>query len=142
MTTNPHNLPAPLTKDLLAVAPALARYTDERLLGGVWTRPGLQPRDRSIVTFAALIAQPNLSVVCFRVVDRSLPGEGALAALNRAILERLQLGGEAFLTNTELGGWFVLRACFVNYRSTREDVDRMPEVVDAIGREIVRGVRL
>jgi 4-carboxymuconolactone decarboxylase len=52
-----HHLPAPLTKDLLAVAPALARYSEERLLSGVWTRPGLKPRDRSIVTLAALIAR-------------------------------------------------------------------------------------
>ena len=35
MTTNTHNLPGTLTTDLLAVAPALARYTEERLLGGV-----------------------------------------------------------------------------------------------------------
>src|SRR5438132_172676 len=40
-----------------AVAPALEKYTQERLLGEVWKRPGLSPRDRSIVTLAALIAR-------------------------------------------------------------------------------------
>jgi len=39
------------------VAPALEKYTQSRLLGEVWKRPGLVPRDRSIVTFAALIAR-------------------------------------------------------------------------------------
>ena len=39
------------------VAPALETYTQERLLGEVWKRPGLAPRDRSIVTLAALIAR-------------------------------------------------------------------------------------
>src|SRR2546423_7378336 len=39
------------------VAPALDRYTQERLLGDVWKRPGLNARDRSIVTLAALIAR-------------------------------------------------------------------------------------
>lgn len=39
------------------VAPALDKYTQERLLGEVWKRPGLSPRDRSIVTLAALIAR-------------------------------------------------------------------------------------
>ncbi|WP_343715487.1 carboxymuconolactone decarboxylase family protein [Inquilinus sp.] len=39
------------------VAPALERYTEETLLGGVWKRPGLSARDRSIVTLAALIAR-------------------------------------------------------------------------------------
>ena len=58
------------------------------------------------------------------------------SALNRALLERLQLGGEAFLTSTELRGRFVLRACFVNYRSRREDVDRMLDAVRAIGRAV------
>ncbi len=39
------------------VAPALARYTKERLLGEVWKRPALDARDRSIITVAALIAR-------------------------------------------------------------------------------------
>jgi 4-carboxymuconolactone decarboxylase len=38
-------------------APALGKYTDESLLGDVWKRPGLSPRDRSIVTLAALVAR-------------------------------------------------------------------------------------
>ncbi len=39
------------------VAPALEQYTQERLLGEVWKRPGLAPRDRAVVTLAALIAR-------------------------------------------------------------------------------------
>jgi 4-carboxymuconolactone decarboxylase len=39
------------------VAPQLAAYTQELLLGDVWKRPSLAPRDRSIVTLAALIAR-------------------------------------------------------------------------------------
>lgn len=44
-------------EDVSQVAPALAAYSDDRLLGDVWKRPGLAPRDRSIVTVAALIAR-------------------------------------------------------------------------------------
>jgi 4-carboxymuconolactone decarboxylase len=44
-------------EDVRKVAPALAAYTQNRLLGDVWKRPGLAPRDRSIVTLAALIAR-------------------------------------------------------------------------------------
>jgi len=40
-----------------AVAPALDKYGQERLFAEVWKRPGLSPRDRSLVTFAALIAR-------------------------------------------------------------------------------------
>jgi 4-carboxymuconolactone decarboxylase len=43
--------------ELSNVAPALGKYTQERLLGEVWKRPQLSPRDRSIVTLAALIAR-------------------------------------------------------------------------------------
>lgn len=44
-------------EDVEKVAPALQAYTKNRLLDGVWKRPGLAPRDRSIVTLAALIAR-------------------------------------------------------------------------------------
>jgi 4-carboxymuconolactone decarboxylase len=38
------------------IAPALAEYTDDVLFGDVWKRPGLSPRDRSLVTVASLVA--------------------------------------------------------------------------------------
>ena len=38
------------------IAPKLARLTDSVLFGDVWERPGLSPRDRSLVTVSALIA--------------------------------------------------------------------------------------
>lgn len=38
------------------VAPKLAELTDEVLFGDVWKRPELSPRDRSLVTVAALTA--------------------------------------------------------------------------------------
>jgi 4-carboxymuconolactone decarboxylase len=40
-----------------SVAPALEHYTKERLLGGLWQRPGLSRRDRGIVTLAVLITR-------------------------------------------------------------------------------------
>lgn len=49
--------PMPTLDDMRSVAPALEAYTRDRLLGDVWKRPGLAPRDRSIVTLAALIAR-------------------------------------------------------------------------------------
>ena len=38
------------------VSPALRDYTNDVLFGDVWRRPGLAPRDRSLVTISALIA--------------------------------------------------------------------------------------
>ena len=45
------------SKDLRTVSPALEQYSEHTLLGDVWKRPDLSPRDRSIVTVAALIAR-------------------------------------------------------------------------------------
>jgi 4-carboxymuconolactone decarboxylase len=44
-------------EDLAAVSPALERYRRETLQANLWKRPQLSPRDRSIVTIAALIAR-------------------------------------------------------------------------------------
>ena len=41
---------------LAALAPKLVEVTDEVLFGDVWERPGLSPRDRSLVTVSALAA--------------------------------------------------------------------------------------
>ena len=38
------------------IAPALAGYTDRVLFGEVWERPGLSPRERSLITVASLVA--------------------------------------------------------------------------------------
>jgi 4-carboxymuconolactone decarboxylase len=38
------------------IAPALAAYSDDVLFGDVWERPGLSPRDRSLITVASLVA--------------------------------------------------------------------------------------
>jgi 4-carboxymuconolactone decarboxylase len=45
------------TSDLQIVSPALDKYTKAQLLGDLWRRPELSPRDRSIVTLAVLITR-------------------------------------------------------------------------------------
>jgi 4-carboxymuconolactone decarboxylase len=55
---NTNQLPSMLTyEDVRSVSSALEHYTKEGLLDGVWTRPGLSARDRTVVTVAALIAR-------------------------------------------------------------------------------------
>lgn len=49
--------PARLREDVRAVAPALEKYRTGVVLGEVWKRPGLSPRDRGIATLAALITR-------------------------------------------------------------------------------------
>jgi 4-carboxymuconolactone decarboxylase len=53
-----------------SVSPALDRYT-QGTLADLWKRPGLTPRDRSIVTIAALIAR-NQTIEMPRYIDLAL----------------------------------------------------------------------
>jgi 4-carboxymuconolactone decarboxylase len=52
----PKEKPTAARKSFGHIAPALAQYTDEVLFGDVWERPGLSPRDRSLITVATLVA--------------------------------------------------------------------------------------
>jgi 4-carboxymuconolactone decarboxylase len=54
MTTS--NVPSPAQQLFGDFAPKLAELTDSVLFGDVWARPQLSPRDRSLVTCAALVA--------------------------------------------------------------------------------------
>jgi 4-carboxymuconolactone decarboxylase len=47
----------PTSNDVQSVSPALESYTESKLMGEVWKRPDLSPRDRSVVTVAALISR-------------------------------------------------------------------------------------
>jgi 4-carboxymuconolactone decarboxylase len=49
------------------LAPALVRYTDDVLFGEVWKRSELSPRDRSLVTVAALVAGGNTEQLTFHL---------------------------------------------------------------------------
>jgi len=55
MTSNPQ--PSVTMDDVRRVSPALATYTQATIVDDLWGRPGLSPRDRGIVTVAALIAR-------------------------------------------------------------------------------------
>ena len=85
----------------------------------------------------------DLSIMTFRYVPSDLRThageqvvEGHLEALNRELLDRLQRGGEAFVSNAIVGGRYVLRACIVNFHTDRTDVQAVPEIVARIGRTV------
>jgi 4-carboxymuconolactone decarboxylase len=50
-----------------SVSPALEKYTKETVLDNLWKRPGLSPRDRSVITLAALIARNQQIEMPFHV---------------------------------------------------------------------------
>ena len=54
-------------------APKIAELTDDILFGDVWELPGLSPRDRSLITIAALVMGGN---------TEQLPGHLARGKVN------------------------------------------------------------
>ncbi len=48
--------PTPAQRMFGDISPKLAELTDNVLFGDVWARPGLSPRDRSLITISALVA--------------------------------------------------------------------------------------
>ncbi|AYQ41467.1 4-carboxymuconolactone decarboxylase [Burkholderia aenigmatica] len=67
-----------------AIAPALADYTDNVLFGDVWQRPGLSPRDRSLVTVASLVSLYRVNELPFhlkKALDNGLTRDELIEAI-------------------------------------------------------------
>lgn len=85
------------------------------------------------------MADGPLSIVCFRYVPATLRGnEDRLDAINKAAMERIQAGGEAFVSGTTLRGRFALRACILHDRTTEADVDALVEIARHAGESCAR----
>lgn len=89
-----------------------------------------------------LIAQ-NLSITVFRYIPPSLRHglgdagvEAKIDAVNRELLDQLQRGGEAFVSNAVVSGRYALRACIVNFHTSPADIAALPEIVVRTGRAI------
>ena len=48
-------------------APALVSYTDAVLFGDVWERPGVSPKERSLVTIACLVTSGNVGQLTYHL---------------------------------------------------------------------------
>ena len=84
-----------------------------------------------------------LSITTFRYVPTPFStrrDEPAVAeyldSLNRELLNAIQRGGEVFVSNAVVHGRFVLRACIVNFHTTLEDVEAVPDIVCRLGAEL------
>lgn len=83
----------------------------------------------------------SLSITTFRYTPADLKSgseksEEYLNQLNTELLTRLQNSGEAYISNAVIDGKFALRACIVNFRTSVEDIQALPEIVLRMGREV------
>jgi 4-carboxymuconolactone decarboxylase len=63
----PAKEPSGAARQFGGFAPALVGFTDDVLFGQVWTRTELSPRDRSLVTVAALTAAGNTEQLTYHL---------------------------------------------------------------------------
>ena len=62
------------------ITPSLVQYTTDVLFRDLWLRPGLTPRDRSLVTVSALVATGQVAQITYhlnRAIDNGLTREEA-----------------------------------------------------------------
>jgi glutamate/tyrosine decarboxylase-like PLP-dependent enzyme len=83
----------------------------------------------------------NLSITTFRYRPERMPdtqdrAEEYLTSVNQEIVNRIQAGGEAFLSNAVVDGRYYLRACVVNFRTAKEDILAIPEIVVRLGKQV------
>jgi aromatic-L-amino-acid decarboxylase len=83
----------------------------------------------------------NLSIATLRYTPSDLsPGtkvtETYLNTLNERLLNELQQEGEAFLSNAVIEGKYCLRACLVNFRTSRKDIEETAQIIVRKGRQI------
>jgi len=86
-----------------------------------------------------LLAPVTLSICCFRYVPTELQGNGdrvdILNALNREIVGLLYRENHHIPSSTEIDGQFAIRPCYINPRTTRNDVTELAKAVERIGVE-------
>jgi len=87
----------------------------------------------------------HLSITTLRYVPEGDHALAYLNTLNEALVNDLQKGGEAFLSNAVVDDKYCLRACIVNFRTTEKDIEETVEIIVRAGRKVhqklsVRGV--
>ncbi len=103
--------------------------------------------------YAAAVAHPELeaftrelSITTFRfrpadLTPTSEDVESYLNDLNEKLLREIQSSGEAYISNAVLKGRMLLRSCVVNFRTSANDIDALPEIVTRLGRSLDQELR-
>jgi glutamate/tyrosine decarboxylase-like PLP-dependent enzyme len=127
---------------------ALKIWLSIKVLGLSWFR-SLVEHDCNLARYAQAVLEQagfeilfprQLSIVCFRFVPAKWKPqeerEQALDALNLALIDAVRASGRAFLASTRLRGRVAIRFCFVNWRTTAEDVDEVVRLLAKLGEEL------
>lgn len=83
----------------------------------------------------------NLSITTLRYIPKKLKAEGEkekayLNTLNEELVNGLQQGGDMFLSNAIVANKYCLRACIVNFRTSKKDIEECIDIIVREGRKI------
>jgi aromatic-L-amino-acid decarboxylase len=81
----------------------------------------------------AVLHRPQLSALCFRHCP---DGVADLDEHNRRLAQAIQADGRVYLAPAAVDGRVCLRVCFVNFRTTDEQVDDVVGVIRELGGQI------
>jgi len=78
----------------------------------------------------------NLSITTFRYIPLNCKeSNNYLNKLNEDLLNELQTGGELFLSNAIVNKMYCLRACVVNFRTSKKDIEEIIDIIIKVGKE-------
>ena len=119
------------------------RRIAEAIKHDIWLAEYMAERVESADDFE-LLAPVELSICCFRYVPPDISArlrnadekelasiDDGLDQLNARIMHAVQRGGRAYLSNASIRDRFALRACIINFRTTRADIDDTLDIVRA-----------
>jgi len=129
--TNAADLSLEMTRDFRGIrawfplkllgAARFREYLDEKLDLARW----LVGRLRSVES-VEVIAEPQLSVVVFRVVKANAT-IGDIAELNQRIIQRINARGRVHVAETNVKGRYAIRICVLSFRAHRRQLEMLLE---------------
>lgn len=83
----------------------------------------------------------NLSITTLRYVPLDIPveienKEEYLNTLNETLDNKLQAGGQLFMSNAIVNSKYCLRSCIVNFRTSKKDIEEIVEIIIDQGKEV------
>lgn len=88
----------------------------------------------------------SLSITTFRYVPQDLQGDKLdvadyLNILNKALVEHFHTSAELFLSNAVLNENHLMRVCIVNFRTSIEDIQALPDIVSTVAHQLDQDLR-
>ncbi len=82
-----------------------------------------------------LKSRSDLAVACFRYKGNN-NDEQQISALNEQLIPALENDGRVFITGTRLNGTFVIRACVINHRKQKKDIDYLLHIIREVAKSL------